>query len=149
LRATLILVPPQLPDQWHREIKKFLHKNRAYTVLIIKTIATLQKMTIAEFQSADIIIISWNLCEGENYLFNLAQFSGMVELPDKPAKRAAAVWYDQALREVFEHVVELQAGGRGLQTMLAEKLVSNKNKAASEETFVPSKRLHGQAYQKA
>jgi hypothetical protein len=89
------------------------------------------------------------LCEGENYLFNLAQFSGVVELPDKPTKRAAAVWYDQALKEVFEHVIELQAGGRGLQTMLAEKLVASKNKAASEETFVPSKRLRGQAYQKA
>jgi len=149
LQATLILVPPQLPDQWHREIKKFLHKNRAYTVLVIKTIVTLHKMTIAEFQSADIIIISWNLCEGDNYLFNLAQFSGMVELPDKPAKRAAAVWYEQALKEVFEHVVELQSGGGGLQAMIAEKLVASKNKAASEETFVPSKRLRGQAYQKA
>jgi hypothetical protein len=149
LQATLILVPPQLPDQWDREIKKFLEKNRAYTVLIIKHIATLQKMTIAEFKRADIIILSWKVCEGDSYLFNLAQFAGMVELPEKTTRRAAAVWYEHALNEISEHVDELQSGGRELHGLLDQKLAASKDKAAREETFVPSKRLRGQAYQKA
>jgi hypothetical protein len=149
IQATLILVPHQLPDQWHHEIKKFLHKNRAYNVLIIKTMLALQKLTIAEFQGADIIIVSWSLCEGDSYLFSVAQFAGMVELTEKPANRPAAVWYKQALQEIRTHVVELQGGGRGLQEMIAQKLEVSKTKAAAEETFIPSKRLRGQAYQKA
>ena len=149
LRATLILVPPQLPDQWDREIKKFLDENRAYTVLVIKHIASLRKMTIAQFQRADIIILSWKVCEGESYTFNLAQFAGMVELPKNKTRRAAAVWYEHALTEISEHVDELKNGGKALQSTLDRKLDASKNKAACEETFVPSKRLRGQAYQKA
>jgi hypothetical protein len=149
IKATLILVPSQLPDQWHSETKKFLHKNRDYNVLIIKSMKNLQKLTINDFQGADIIIVSWSLCEGDNYLFHVAEFAGMVELPENVADRPAAVWYKQALNDIRSHVEELQNGGRGLQEMIRQKLEASKTKAAAEETFIPSKRLRGQAYQKA
>lgn len=149
LKATLILVPAQLPDQWYGEVKKFLNVNRGYNIIVIKQASSLGKMTIARLQSADIIICSWNVCESPQYLFNVAQFAGMVELPTKPTKRAADVWYEHALDEISLHVDELQDGGNKLQDLIFQKLAASKEKAASEETFVPSKRLRGQAYQDA
>jgi hypothetical protein len=149
IRATLILVPRQLPEQWDREIQKFLNKNRGYNVIVIKSAIRFRKLTIADFQKADIIILSWCVCDGDAYQLRVAQFAGMVELPRNPTRRASTIWYEHALEATSEHVEQLQGGGKGFHEMISQKLAASKSKAASEETFIPSKRLRGQAYQDA
>lgn len=149
VKATLILVPNQLPEQWFREAKKFLKHGSKYVVLKITTLAELQKLTIEDIQNADIIIASWAMFDGDRYMFLVAQFAGQVELPENAIPRAHNSWYHYARRDISEHVEDLKQGGTDLHSRIAEKLALRTEEAKEVETVVPSKRLKGQAYQNA
>jgi hypothetical protein len=149
LKATLILVPAHLTTQWQREVGKFLYAHRGYNVLTIKDMDQLQDMTIAQFESADIIIASYKLCGGDNYLGKVAQFAGITELPPNVGGRATEAWYEHALMQVAEHVNDLKAGGIGLDKKITAKLAESDRNAMNAETYVPSKRLRGAKYQES
>jgi hypothetical protein len=148
VKATLILVPPQLTLQWANEIKKFLGMANL-KVVIMKNIGDIRKCMIKQIQDADIVIVNYKSCEGENYLFDVAQFAGMVELHPSSSARATAAWYKQALVEIAEHVEVLQKNGAQLGGIVSQKLEADIKLAGSAEVPVPSKRVTGQAYQKA
>lgn len=145
LKATLILVPSQLPDQWFSEIRKFLPKS--YRVTILKSLAVMDKYTVADFQEADIIIASWTVCEGDAYLFKLAQFAGVLELPEKAPARAQSAWYADAMKKVAENVDILKSNPSTLKGHIDANFAQEGKIATDAETYVPSKRLRGQAYQ--
>jgi site-specific DNA-cytosine methylase len=146
IKATLILVPKQLPAQWNAEIKKFLARKSNYNVLVIKDLKTLEHTTINEFREADIIIATWALCEGDNYLFRIAQFAGMVEVAEKSTGRASAAWYQEARTAMAEHVEVLKSGDRDLKDLIDIRLAENREQAMQDVTFAPIKRLRGKAY---
>jgi site-specific DNA-cytosine methylase len=145
LKATLVLIPQHLAKQWHDEIDKFF-KIKPKIIEIGNTVSSLKKYTIKQFQDADIIIAPWSIFEGDEYLFLIAQFAGVVELPDKSSSRAQSAWYHNTLSDISEHVEKLKNGGRDLRTAVDAKYASQKSQAESVECIIPSKRLRGQAY---
>ncbi|KFY20881.1 hypothetical protein V491_03351 [Pseudogymnoascus sp. VKM F-3775] len=145
IKATLILVPSQLPDQWFSEIRKFLPGS--YKVTVLKSLASVDKYSVEDFQEADIIIASWTICEGDNYLFKIAQFAGVLELPEKAPARAQSAWYANAMKKVAENVEVLKSKPSSLKKHIDSQLAEEGKSATDVEAYVPSKRLRGQAYQ--
>lgn len=145
VKATLILVPNQLRKQWIGETQKFLKSG--YKVLEIATIDHLAKMSIAQIQDADIIIANWKIFESDKYTFLVAQFAGLVELPDKAKSRAQSAWYEAAREMIAINVEELKLGGRSLHAKIKQDFADQVELAKQVETFIPSKRLTGQSYQ--
>lgn len=145
IKATLILVPSQLPDQWFSEIRKFLPSS--YKVTVLKSLASVDKYSVEDFQEADIIIASWTICEGDNYLFKIAQFAGVLELPEKAPARAQSAWYANAMKKVAENVEVLKSKPSSLKKHIDSQLTEEGKSATDVEAYVPSKRLRGQAYQ--
>lgn len=145
IKATLILVPKQLPDQWASEIVKFL--GNSVNVIILKNDAAVAKVSIAEFEKADIIICSWDCIKPEQYLFKIAQFAGVVELPEKAPFRAQLAWYANAMKKVAENTEILKKDPQSLHEHVKADLEKEGGVALEAETYVPSKRLKGQAYQ--
>lgn len=90
IKATLILMPSHLVDQWVGEAKKFLPSQTE--IIAIKTITSLRSKTIYEMQKADIIIMSWSVCEGPQYATALAQVAGMIDPDSKASPRAMTSW---------------------------------------------------------
>jgi hypothetical protein len=149
VKATLIMVPHHLCDQWRREIEKFMTPSQKYQVLVIRKLSVLKDYTIEQFQLADIIIASLKFCDDEEYLNRIAEFAGVVELPRTRPWRATCTWYQDALKHMPRLVDELKDGGAKVAAMVKENLSASEERAKSEEFYVPSKRLRGQAYQDA
>lgn len=148
VKATLILVPGHITGQWHDATHDFLPHN-GYKVIVIKNIPALNKVTVQDFQTADIIIISWELLKGDPYFFRVAEFAGILELPVSVSVRAEAAWYAHAMEKVLHHTAALQKDGKSLKAIIDESLKDSEEQAHDQETFVPSKRLRGKAYQDA
>jgi hypothetical protein len=146
LKATLIIVPHTLLNQWNNEIKKFLGSK--YNVLSIKAPQAMNHYSISDFQNADIIITNWSVLNLDSYYAKLAHFSALPDMPSG-AGRAFRAWYTYALQRVAEHVDTLREdGARVLEQTLKTKL---KSFESDEELvrYVPSKRLRGTEYRKS
>jgi SNF2 family DNA or RNA helicase len=74
-KATLIIVPKHLMGQWPDEVSKFLGKSK--NVCAIKDITAYNKLTIADLQSADMVIVSFAVINNETYFTRLARLSGI------------------------------------------------------------------------
>jgi len=79
VRATLIIVPTQLMNQWPKEIKKFT--GDAMTVVVIKTIADLNKTTVKEIEMADVVVTTNNILHSNLYFPRLAKLVGGNDFP--------------------------------------------------------------------
>ncbi|KZF20059.1 hypothetical protein L228DRAFT_233492 [Xylona heveae TC161] len=143
VKATLIVVPQHLTNQWHDEIYKFL--GTSYKVIVIKTQIALLNVKFRDLLLADLIVVPWALLNNDTYLSKLAYLAA---LPEKPAStgRAFDAWYSYALERVAAHVEELKdKSPQSLKVILGEKLAATK--ADEQLTYtVPSKRLRGKAY---
>ncbi|KAI9846132.1 MAG: hypothetical protein M1838_001391 [Thelocarpon superellum] len=146
IRATLIIVPATLVDQWANEVKKFL--GSTYRVLIIKIQKDLARLSVRDFQQAHIIITTWPIFNNVTYLAKLAQFAALPDMPSTSG-RAFDAWYAQALARVSEHVPLLRTkGATAFRQHLRAAMTATEREEKLRPT-VPSKRLRGQAYQKA
>ena len=56
LKATLVLAPSHLLRQWPREVEKF--SGGALKVVTIATMADINKLTIKQLQSVDVVVCS-------------------------------------------------------------------------------------------
>ncbi len=145
IKASLVLVPKQLPEQWNKEVTKFIRAK--LSVIQLKNPPDVAKYTVQDFIDSDVIIASWRIIDNESYLFKLAQFAGVVELPEKAPHRAKAAWYANAMKKIGENVEVLKNDPESLHQHIKDNLESEGGIAAEAETYVPSKRLRGQAYQ--
>ncbi|CAI7622919.1 unnamed protein product [Penicillium glandicola] len=143
-KATLIIVPSNVFKQWISEIKKFLEGK--YKVLAISSIS---KITIREVQDADIVILSWSILANDAYYSRLQQFTGT---PQAPAKSSGGTgrnfdsWFHDARASLRESVDILRT--RGPEAMLQE-LEARRHRVQETQadfTYVPSRRLRGQAF---
>ncbi|KAL7410274.1 hypothetical protein BDY24DRAFT_400679 [Mrakia frigida] len=90
-KATLVVVPPHLTEQWESEAKKFL--GQGYTVKRFMTFADLRKFTIEDYQNADILIICTSLFNSPIFWESLAAFSAVGSLPK--GKEPTRYWSDR------------------------------------------------------
>lgn len=112
IKATLILIPAHLNQQWPDEIAKFTGNTygKSHQILEIKNAGHLAKLTIKDFQEADIIICTASLFKSNAYLENLRKFSGAVKAITSTGRRFD-VWYEKAIKELAEQVEVLKNEG--------------------------------------
>lgn len=72
-KATLVVVPKHLVGQWPDEITKFLGTSK--TVIVIKDMGSLNKLSIRDVQGADIILVCFSVLTDQEYFSRLARFS--------------------------------------------------------------------------
>lgn len=91
-KATLVIVPVQLVDQWEDEAKAFWPQKPKPKIITIKNISSVRSQMIYDIQEADLIIIGGGACSGENYISDLAQVAGLVGPDKKASPRAKDSW---------------------------------------------------------
>lgn len=65
--ATLVVTPPNLFDQWLREIRKFVVSTSGLRILAVPSHAKLKTLTVADFVAADIVLVSFRFFFSEAY----------------------------------------------------------------------------------
>ena len=146
VKATVVFCPPHLANQWYSESKKFLPSIPKDGVLCINTFQKLKGLTIGQFQKAKLIIVNWNIVEGEAYTLAQAQFAGMVEPDTGVSDRAFRSWYSRALEKIGQNVEELKARPATFGTHLSNEFDQDKATTQSTHAVIPSKRVTGSAY---
>ncbi|KAI1462616.1 hypothetical protein F4805DRAFT_3442 [Annulohypoxylon moriforme] len=116
LKATLVVVPDGLVDQWAKEALRFLPIEEAH-VIQIRSISDLQDdaslLVLEKLRKARIIVVSVDLfCP--KYYQRLARLSGSLDPPDISTKdvdssgsRSWADWYEGAASEARAHMNDL------------------------------------------
>ncbi|OQE11510.1 hypothetical protein PENVUL_c002G04166 [Penicillium vulpinum] len=143
-KATLIIVPNNVFKQWVSEIKKFLEDK-----YIVLTISSISKITIREVQDADIVILSWSILANDAYYNRLQQFTGT---PQAPAKSSGGTgrnfdsWFHDARASLRESVGILKTEGPEAMLQRLEARRRRVQETQADFTYVPSRRLRGQAF---
>ncbi|EEA28090.1 SNF2 family helicase, putative [Talaromyces marneffei ATCC 18224] len=110
LKATCIVVPDILFDQWRGEIGRFLGEK--YTVLEIDNILTLNSTPVKALKSADIVLVSWTTFTGALYFKRLEEVAGGPCPPKTNSSvRMFEAWSEDVLGSVETQVSALQNGG--------------------------------------
>ncbi|PGH06832.1 hypothetical protein AJ80_08105 [Polytolypa hystricis UAMH7299] len=141
VKATLIVVPHHLVDQWFREIKKFLRNK--YNVLQLKSIASLRQLTIERVQKADIILVSASVLRGASYYAKMESFAATPVVP-KGEGRIFDEWIKDAMAGIKEHVNLLVKSGSEavLRSIVAKH--EEFQAAGGYLKYRPSRRLKGE-----
>ncbi|KAJ7654469.1 hypothetical protein DFH06DRAFT_1298898 [Mycena polygramma] len=145
IKATLIVVPPHLTRQWESETKKFTKDH--FTVIVIASLSNLNKLTIEDFQDADIIIVASGLSKSQAYADNLQLLSGNGVLPNSAGRH-----FNARLQEISESLKaqtnRLQDEGSAAVMKEIKRAQAAEEKAAAD-ALVLAKRLKGRAYREA
>lgn len=64
-QATLVMLPPNLFDQWQKEIQKFLSDD--FKVVAITHLTALKNVTVHQLRTADIVLVSLRLLVSKKY----------------------------------------------------------------------------------
>ena len=125
VKATLILVPSQLMSQWPKEIKKFT--NNAFQVVVIKTIADLNKTSVKDIENADIVVSTNNLFHSDKYFPRLARLAGGRPFPASSTKggRLFQQLYSDNLDKLRDRVEQLKESGAKDAINLIRETASN------------------------
>ena len=121
-KATLIVVPSHLGNQWPSEIEKFLGTKK-YRVLRILNLSHLNQHTIADIANADIVVVSSSLFKSTDYLSNLSTLAGARELPASDGRYFNACLKD-AIHGLHEQMHRLQTSGTASVIKHIEKALS-------------------------
>ncbi|KAJ3042657.1 hypothetical protein HDV00_006936 [Rhizophlyctis rosea] len=150
VKATLIVVPGHLVKQWPTEIQKFLGKSFSDKhVKVISTVANLNKLTIADVEQAEVIVMASSVFKSAKYLENFADFSGAGGRLPTSAKggRHFETRYETMIAALRERVSKLSEGGRENVRAVLDAIEAGRNKGDDTEVaLLPSKRLVGKQY---
>ncbi|KAH8091667.1 hypothetical protein BXZ70DRAFT_952767 [Cristinia sonorae] len=143
-KATLILVPPHLTKQWEKEVWKFTGKKR-FNVVVLTTMANLNKVTIEKIQEADIVVAASNIFKSATYLENLESLAAAGALPSDDGRFFNAR-LDVTLKGLAEQTDRLtnEGGAR-----VYEEIRRAADEDRDSKIFVPLKRLKGKSYREA
>ncbi|KAL3480708.1 hypothetical protein BJX99DRAFT_266140 [Aspergillus californicus] len=142
-KATLIVVPGIMHQQWQTEITKFLGDR--YKVLAFNSAGALAKTSVQSIRESDIILVSWSVFNTQSYYQRLQEFTGAPDVPLK-AGRHFDDWFQSAHGSMREQVQILVEQGRGA---LMDLLNENQDTAKDTDShaYAPSKRLRGKQYE--
>ncbi|CAE8619010.1 unnamed protein product, partial [Polarella glacialis] len=74
-RATLVMVPPNLHDQWKGEVGKFLPKD--FQLVSISTFKDVKRVTVGELRAADLVLVSTRLLVSKAYQEHVDALAGL------------------------------------------------------------------------
>ncbi|KAJ6028070.1 C-5 cytosine methyltransferase [Penicillium herquei] len=146
--ATLLVVPSNVFEQWHGEIKKFLGKK--YKILMISNVMKLRGLSIRDIQSADIVLVSWAIFTSPAYYQLLRLFTGVPKVPNKGSSgRAFDCWFQEAKEALRDRIRTLTE--RGVDEFVQELLerFTELKKVQDDASYIPSRRLRGAAFARA
>ncbi|KAH8781218.1 hypothetical protein F5883DRAFT_685573 [Diaporthe sp. PMI_573] len=104
LKATLIIVPNQLTEQWSNESKRFLGQKQ-YTIIVIQSFAQLQQRGVSGLKSADIIICSNKVFQDNKYHSQLSRYCSTNDLDKiQTLQKVYRAWY-KAAQSVLKQVL--------------------------------------------
>ncbi|KAJ3115629.1 hypothetical protein HDU96_000322 [Phlyctochytrium bullatum] len=145
LKATLVLVPGHLLNQWPDEIKKFLGKT--VKVEVIKDMNSLNKLSIEDLEKADIVVASSKILSSVNYWENLELLSASGRLPTNgKGGRYFLARYEEALKGLRQQM-ELLVSEPGAAAKVVKMMEDARNKLEDVTVLEPSKRLIGKSFQ--
>ncbi|KAK6359728.1 hypothetical protein TWF696_000868 [Orbilia brochopaga] len=139
VKATLIVVPGHLTNQWEAEIRKFT--GSLFKVINIKTVNNLMSCSIKSLMDADIVIVAGSLFKSNAYLQRLAELSGGQACPTAGGRR-----FQDWLRDVTEGL-KTQAGrmqsGKAAEAIAAvTQGCKDRQRALTEERLVLSRKAY-------
>lgn len=145
IKATLIIVPAQLCNQWPSEISKFT--GNQYNTLVIKNVQNMKAFSIMDIQKADIIVVAATLLKSDTYQKINAAFGGETEPPANEGRRFLD-WQRKALKALRKQVNRLRdEGSPAVWECLQEAWAKNEEERASgRQIFKQKKRAIGAAY---
>jgi SNF2-related domain len=144
LKATCIIVPDILFDQWQGEISRFLGEQ--YTILAIESTSKLEEISIQTFQSADIVLVSWAVFSGGVYFDKLEGVAGGPSPPKTNSNvRMFEAWFDDAIGSVETQVSSLQRDGTEAFLEAIQRKKSSIWGTDAYNRYSPSRRLRGKA----
>ncbi|KAI5288949.1 hypothetical protein KEM54_004637 [Ascosphaera aggregata] len=140
VKATLVVVPNHLVDQWRGEIRKFL--GNTYRVLEIKTVNALNALSIRDIQNAHIVLASATLFRGDKYYQKLSLFASP---PGEPRGdgRIFSEWLKDAMDGIRTHVNCLLTDGPDALLQRIHDRTEELRASDIYRKYQPSKRLKG------
>ncbi|GLA20261.1 hypothetical protein AnigIFM62618_008833 [Aspergillus niger] len=144
-KATLIIVPQIMIQQWQAEISKFLGSR--FKVLVLAKAGTFAKVSISDVLQSDIILASWSIFNNPAYYEKLQKFTGTPRTPKKAGRNFDA-WFKDAQAALKEQVRVLTS--QGPSALLASIRLKRQTVKGSQIhlTYCPSRRLRGDQYVK-
>jgi SNF2 family DNA or RNA helicase len=139
-KATLIVVPSHLGNQWPSEIEKFLGRGK-YKVVRILNLSHLNSFTVDDIANADIVVVSSSLFKSNDYLGNLSTFAATKELPASDGRYFTAC-LKSAIDGLHNQVDRLQKKG----TAEVIKVIEQGLVQDHEDVIELSKRFVGSKY---
>eukprot|EP00929_Paragymnodinium_shiwhaense_P031017 TRINITY_DN17471_c0_g2_i1.p1 TRINITY_DN17471_c0_g2~~TRINITY_DN17471_c0_g2_i1.p1 ORF type:complete len:2091 (-),score=518.39 TRINITY_DN17471_c0_g2_i1:228-6500(-) len=134
VKATLIIVPKTLMNQWPKELEKFLGDKYSYTILY--NLGDVAKLTIEEVQSYDIIFACVGLFRTDKYYDRLGEFAVTHAMPSKPGRHFNEV-HEEAMKNLEGFAEALTTSGVGaMEARRLQKAVA----LAQEREIVASKK---------
>ncbi|KAK7207152.1 hypothetical protein BZA70DRAFT_270604 [Myxozyma melibiosi] len=141
IKATLILIPGHLIQQWVAEFQKFTFNE--FDIIQLSGLNSLNKYSIEDFMKTDVIVAASSIFDSVNYHLNLACLAGVPSIPvTKNGSREFAFRYERAL-EILKTQTEILVKD-GATAMLDHARKSFEETLKDEVTSIEnSKRLKG------
>lgn len=140
IKATLIVVPKHLSQQWPDEVKKFTQP--ALKTILIQNHAHLKKYTIEDFQKADIVIVAESIFTSDVYWPYTADFcaSPCDIKTDKRAGRYFRHCVDVAMESLTEQVRRIREEGSRAAHKAIKKARESRDEDFEKDYVIPESR---------
>ncbi|GAA5990551.1 hypothetical protein JCM10908_003126 [Rhodotorula pacifica] len=145
IKATLIVVPKHLSQQWPDEVNKFTRP--ALNTLVIQNHMHLKKFTIEDFQNADVVIVSESLFTSGVYWPYTADFAAStVDIKtDKKAGRYFRHCVDTAMESLGAQIRRIRDKGARAAHKALTKARASRNENFEHDYILPESRKKANA----